>query len=209
MGLVTGTPLGSVTTNENLFIEGAPWLYFQDADANWLNNPDAQGFYWGLSGTTARPVYTFGCVNNVKLSEKLTMNDVRCDNVGVKDTLQKRDYVEFDITLMTPFPLAQLRAMLNLSAASVGSGYEKVGIGVINNAQFWKLYGAKVYDEATGDLLMFNLNRCKFVDAWTIDMKYGAPWEITGIKLRAFADDTKPSTMYFGCIFRSDPSALP
>jgi hypothetical protein len=209
VGLSTGTPLGSVTTNENIFVEGAPWIYFQDATANWLNNPDAQGYYWGLSGTTTYPVYTMGCVTNVKLSEKVTMNDVRCDNVGVKDTIQKRDYIELDVTILTPFPLSQLSAMLNLSAATVGTGYEKVGIGMINNAQYWRVYAPKVFDEAAGDLLMFNLNRVKFVDAWSIDFKYGAPWEITGIKMRAFVDDTKPSTQYFGAIFRSDKSALP
>lgn len=209
MPLSTGTPLGNVATNENVFVEGAPWIYFQDANANWLNNPDAQGFYWGLSGTTAYPVYTMGCVTNVKLSEKVTMNDVRCDNVGVKDTIQKRDYVELDVTILTPFPLKQLSYMLNLGPATVGTGYEKVGIGMINNAQFWKVYAPKVYDEASGDLLIIDLNRVKFVDAWSIDFKYGAPWEVTGVKMRAFVDDTKPAAQYFGSVYRADLSALP
>ena len=46
-------------------------------------------------------------------------------------------------------------------------------------------------------------------DAWTIDFKYGDSWTITGIKLRAYADDTKPAAQLFGTIVRKDPSALP
>jgi len=208
MAILTGVPLGSIVSAEEIYIEGAPYIYFQDSGASLLNNPDAQGYYWGLSGTSTYPVYALGCVRDVKLSENVTMNDVRCDNVGVKDTVQKRNYLEFDITILTILPLSQLAKMLNLSTASSGTGYETVGIGQINNAVSYHVYAPKVYDEDTGDLLIFNLHKAKFVDAWTIDFKYGDSWTITGIKLRAYADDTKPSGQTFGVIKRLDPSAL-
>jgi len=209
MAILTGVPLGTIVSAEDIYIEGAPYIYFQDSRASLLNNPDAQGYYWGLSGTTAYPVYALGCVRDVKFSENVTMNDVRCDNVGVKDTVQKRNYLEMDITILTILPLAQLAQMLNLSAASSGTGYEAVGIGQINNAISYHVYAPKVYDESSGDLLIFNMHKSKFVDAWTIDFKYGDSWTITGIKLRAFADDTKPAAQLFGTVIRHDPSALP
>ena len=209
MAILTGVPLGTIVSAEEIYIEGAPYIYFQDSRAGLLNNPDAQGYYWGLSGTTTYPVYALGCVRDVKLSENVTMNDVRCDNVGVKDTVQKRNYLEFDITILTILPLSQLARMLNLSAPTSGTGFETAGIGQINNAVSYHVYAPKVYDESSGDLLIFNLHKAKFVDAWTIDFKYGDSWTITGIKLRAYADDTKPAAQLFGTIVRKDPSALP
>jgi hypothetical protein len=209
MAILTGVPLGTIVSAEEIYIEGAPYIYFQDSRASLMNNPDAQGYYWGLSGTTTYPVYALGCVRDVKLSENVTMNDVRCDNIGVVSTVQKRNYLEFDITVLTVLPLSQLSRMLNLSVATSGSGYEAVGIGQINNALSYHVYAPKVYDESSGDLLIFNLHKAKFVDAWTIDFKYGDSWTITGIKLRSFADDTKPATQLYGTIIRKDLSALP
>ena len=209
MAILTGVPLGTTVSSEDIYIEGAPYIYFQDSRASLLNNPDANGYYWGLSGTATYPVYALGCVRDVKLSENVTMNDVRCDNIGVTRTVQKRNYLEFDITVLTILPLSQLAKMLNLSAATSGTGFESVGIGQINNAVAYHVYAPKVYDEDSGDLLIFNLHKANFVDAWTIDFKYGDSWTITGIKLRAYADDTKPAAQLFGTIVRHDPSALP
>lgn len=210
MTLVTGNPLGTLTSQEELYLEGAPYLYFQDANAAPLNNPDADGYYWGLSGSTTYPVLLIGCVEDVSLTEGLTMNDVRCDTVGVKDTIQKRNYVEFNLTVKSQFPLAVLKHLLGLGdAGKMTTGLEKVGIGGIDNNQKYHVYAIKVYDEITGDYLLFYLHKAKFVDAWTINFKYGEPWTTTGLKLRAYADDTKLSTMRFGTILRSDLSALP
>lgn len=47
MALITGTPIGNVVYQENIFLEGAPTIFIQDATATELNHPDAQGFYWG------------------------------------------------------------------------------------------------------------------------------------------------------------------
>lgn len=209
MGLTTGTPLGSVISQEDMYIEGAPYLYVQDYNATPLNNPDASGYYWGLSGTTLYPVYSIGCVVDVSLTEGVTMNDVRCDAVGSKDTIQRRDYVEFNITVQSLFPLSVLAKLMNLSTATVVSGLEKVGIGSINNQKKYHVYAPKVYDADTGDYLLFHLHKAKFVDAWTIDFRQGEAWQMTGVKLRAYADDTKPDTQLFGVIVRSDLSAIP
>lgn len=207
--LVTGTPLGSVIGQENTYLEGAPYIYFQDANANPLNNPDADGFYWGLSGSATYPVYSIGCVMNVKLTEKVTMNDVRCDTIGVVDTIQKRDYVEFDLTVLSQLPISVLRHLMNLGSAPTVIGHaEKQGIGMIQNNQKYHVYAPKIYDDVNGYWLFFYLHNAKFVDAWTLDMKYGASWELTKVTMRGFAQQSMPTNMRFGTIFRVDPSQV-
>jgi len=207
--LITGTPLGTIVTQEELYLEGSPYIFIQDATANPLNNPDSDGYYWGLSGTATYTVKQLGCIQDVSLTEGLTMNDVRCDTVGVKATVQRRDYVEFNLTILSLFPLAVAREFLNLSTPTTGTAKEKVGIGGINNNRFFHVYAPKIYDEDTGDILIFYLHRAQFVDAWTVDFKQGEPWTVTGLKLRAYANDSVPTTQRFGSILRFDPSALP
>ncbi len=56
--------------------------------------------------------------------------------------------------------------------------------------------------------LMFYLHKAKFVDAWTMNMVYGGPWTMTGIKLRAYANDSYPSNQLFGVIKRFDRKYL-
>lgn len=206
--LVTGTPLGNIVTQEDLYVEGSPFIFIQDATANPLKNPDSDGYYWGLSGTVTYPVYELGCVQDVSLTEGLTMNDVRCDTIGVVDTIQRRDYVEFNFTILSIFPLTVLRHVLGLSTPTTGTDVEKVGIGGINNTRKYMVYAPKVYDEDNGDILLFHLHKAKFVDAWTIEFRYAEPWTVTGLKLRAYADSTKPAAARFGTIVRSDASAL-
>ena len=206
--LSTGTPLGNGLSQEDLYIEGSPFIIIQDYNANLLNNPDADGYYWGLSGTVTYPYKIIGCIQDVSLTEGLTMNDVRCDTVGIKDTVQRRDYVEFNLTILSLFPLSISADFMNLSPATVITDMEKVGIGGINNTKHYHVYAPKVYDEDSGDLLIFNLHKAKFVDAWTIDFKPAESWAISGVKIRAYADDTKPAGQRFGTIIRSDASAL-
>lgn len=208
MALITGTPIGNVDSQDEIYLEGAPNIYIQQYEASPLNNPDADGYYWGMSGTTTYPVFSIGCVQDVSLTEGLTMNAIRCDAVGDKGTIQRRDYVEFDITILTPFPLSSLRHLLNMSSPTVGTNVEKMGIGKINNNRFYMAYCPKVYDEDTGDYLLFHLHKAQFVDAWTINMKSGEPWTVNGLKLRAYADDTKPAGQLFGVVVRADESAL-
>jgi len=207
--LSTGTPLGTLTSQEDLYLEGSPYLFFQDYRATELNHPDAAGYYWGLSGTATYGVKAIGCVSNVSLTEGVTMNDVRCDAEGVKDTIQKRNYVEFNLEIISLLPLSILAPMLNLSPATVSTGVETVGIGSIDNTIRYHIYAPKVYSETDNDWLMFHLHKAKFVDAWTINMKYGEPWTATGLKVRSYFDSTKPAGQSFGTIKRFDISALP
>lgn len=208
MSLVTGTPLGNVDVQEDIYLAGAPNIYFQDYTADPLNNPDADGFYWGMSGTTTYPAYEVGCPLDVSLTEGLTINDVRCDNVGVKDTVQQRDYVELQFTVQSFYPLQTLRILLNGGAVTETAPTQKFGLGTINNDQRWMVYCPKVYNEDVGDYMVIQLHRAKFVEAWTINMPFGSPWEITGLRVRAYADTTKPAAQQFGVIVRSDASVI-
>uniref|UniRef100_A0A6H1ZAR1 Uncharacterized protein n=1 Tax=viral metagenome TaxID=1070528 RepID=A0A6H1ZAR1_9ZZZZ len=207
MALVTGTPKGTITSQEELYLEGAPYLYFQDATANPLFNPDANGFYYGLSATAAYPVYQIGCPEGVTLTEGITMTDIQCDNIGVKNTIQRRNFIDLTLTVRSMFPLTVMRHMLNLGMPTTGTDYETVPIGGINNLKFYMLYAPKVYDDDAGDFILFHFHRCKFVDAWTIGLALDG-WNVTGIKIRAFADEAKPDVQKFGVIRRSDVSAL-
>lgn len=211
MPLITGSASGNVKSQEELYIEGAPYIYFQDYKATPLFNPDSDGYYYGLSGSVLYPVYLLGCIQSVVLTEGVTMNDVRCDTIGVKDTIQKRDYLEFNLTVLSQFPVSILSKFLGLgSTPTVGTGKEKAGIGGIDNTQKYMVYAPKVYDEINGYWLLFHLHKAKFVAAWSLNMKYGASWDVTGLKIRAYADDTKLSTMRFGTIARFDTGgALP
>jgi hypothetical protein len=208
--LVTGAPVGQINAQEEIYVDGAPYLYFQDASANPLNNPDGDGFYWNLSGTVTYPVYRVGCIQDVSLTEGLTINQVRCDTVGDKATIQRRDYVEYAFSFTSLLPLSALRHLLKLgSAPTVGTGYEKQGIGAINNNQFYHFYTPKVYDEENGDYVAIHLHRAQFVEAFTVNMRSGEPWMVEGLRIRAYADESKPPAQRFGTIIRSDASALP
>lgn len=209
MALATGTPLGVITSQEEEYLEGAPYIYFQDNAANPRFNPDAQSYYWGLSGTPTYPAYLLGCVQNVNLTEGLTMNDVRCDTIGVKDTIQKRDYIEFQLEILSMLPLTVLRHIMKLGTApTTGTGFETVGITTINNSQRYMIYAPMVYDTENAGWLMLHLHRAKFVDAWTLNMNYGESWNLTGLKIRAYADSSKPANQIFGVIRRAEPALV-
>ena len=62
-----------------------------------------------MSGTATYPVFQIGCVQDVSLTEGVTMNAIRCDTIGDKGMIQRRDYVEFNLTITSQFPLATLR----------------------------------------------------------------------------------------------------
>ena len=209
MTLITGSAIGSGSTNEDLYLEGAPNIFLQDTRATPLNNPDAQGFYWGISGTTAYPYLALGCINDVSLTENITMNDVICDTVGFKSSVQRRNYLEVNLTIQTLFPLTVLTGLLNGSAVTAGTGYEKMGIGPIDNNKFWRVYMPKVYDESVPGWIAITLHRAQLVDAWTINFRYGNNWQVTGLKIRGFANDALPSAQSFATIVRLDSLRLP
>lgn len=208
MALVTGTPVGSLTSQESLFLDSAPSIYFQDSRATPLKNPDADGFYWGLSGTTTYPAFEVGCPSEISFAENVTITDVLCDTIGVAATIQQRNYVEFALTIQSFFPLTVLTKMLKGGTVTQTAPTEKFGFGPINNAIFWHLYTPRVYDTAAGDYVWLYFHKAMFVDAWTISMSFGQPWKATGIKLRAYADSTKPSDQSFGMFGRADASVI-
>jgi len=208
MALVTGTPVGTITAAEDLYLEGAPTIYFQDNAASPLYNPDGDGFYWGLSGTATYPAYELGCVTDVSLTENLTINDVLCDNVGVKAVIQQRNYLEFQFTLQSFFPLQTLRHLVKGGTVTETAPTQKFGFGPVNQNQFYMVYAPKVYDEDVGDYVMIHLHKAQFVNAFTLGMSFGTPWQLTGIVLRAMADTAKPSPQTFGMFMRADASVI-
>lgn len=208
MGLSTGLPLGNILSQEDIYVESAPYIYFQDYTATELNHPDSDGYYWNLSGTSTYPVLNIGCVSNVVLTENLTINDVRCDTIGITSTVQQREYLEFTFEITSLFPLTILRHLMKAGIPTVSGHMEKMGIGDINNNLKYHVYAPKVYDADTGDFIAITLHKAKFVDAWSLAMTRGDAWKLTGIKLRAYADDTMPSEQKFASIFRVDPSAI-
>lgn len=208
MALVTGTPIGNLDVQEGLYIDSAPNIYFQDYSATPLYNPDAGGFYWGMSGTTTYPAYEIGCPTDVSFSENVTINDVLCDTVGVVATTQQRNYLTMAFTVQSLFPLQTLRILLKGGAVTETAPTQKFGFGPINNNQFWMVYCPRVYDTNVGDYIWIHLHKAMFVDAWTIGMAFGTSWNVTGISLRAYADSTKPSAQSFGMFGRSDASVI-
>jgi len=208
MALVTGSAVGTLQTQEDIYLEGAPTVYIQDWNATEWYSPDADGFYWQLTGTSTYNVYEIGCVTDVSLTENLTINDVLCDNVGVKDTVQQRNYFEFNLSIQSFFPYDVLTHLLGFGTVVETAPTQKMGMGKINNNQYWHVYAPKVYDEVAGDYVAIHLHKCKFVDAWTIGMTFGTPWQATGIKLRAFVDSAKPAAQQFGVMIRADASVI-
>jgi len=208
MALVTGTPIGNLDVQEDLYLEGAPNIYIQSTTANPLSNPDSDGFYWGLSGTTSEPVYEIGCPTDMSMTEDLTINDVLCDNVGVKSTVLQRNYVQFNFTVQTFFPLQTLRLLLKGGAVTETAPTQKFGLGQLSQNQYFMVYCPKVYDIDSGDYVWFHLNKAQFVDAFTINMTFGSPWQVANVTLRAYADTTKPQAQYFGMFGRADASVI-
>lgn len=206
MSLSTGSPVGTILQQDDIYVDGAPYVYFQEYDdGHYLNAPDSDGFYWNLSGSTAAPVYEIGCVQDVSLTEDVTINMVRCDNIGDRAAIQRRNRLEFNLTIATLFGLPTLSKLLKLGTVTTNSGEdEKVGVGDINNNRYYRVYLPKVYDEDEGDYVAITLHKCQFVDAWSIGMTLGEPWKINGIKIYAFADASMPTAQKFATIIRGD-----
>jgi hypothetical protein len=210
MALITGTPVGTLTAQESLFVDSAPYIYIQDSRANPLYNPDGDGYYWQMSGTSTYKVYEIGCPYDVSFSENITINEVLCDTTGLQATVQQRQYLEFTFSIRSILPLSVLSVLMKggTPTLNVSAGTEKFGFGAIDNTKFWHVYTPRVYDTSTGDYIWLYFHKAQFVDAWTLGMAFGTPWQLTGIKLRAVADTTKPALQIFGMFGRSDLSVL-
>jgi len=208
MALVTGTPVGTITSQEDLYFEGAPTIYIQQYEAPEWFSPDASNFYWGLTGTSTYPIYEVGCITDASFTENLTSSDILCDNIGVKDTVQQRNYVEFSFTIQSFLPFTVLRHLLKFGTVTQSAPKEYMPIGKINNSLRYHAWCPKVYDEDVGDYVAIMLHKVKFVDAWTINMPFGTQWQATGLKMRAYADTTKPAAQQFGLWLRGDSSVI-
>lgn len=208
MALVTGTPLGTINAQDELYIDVAPSIWFQDYSGTLLNNPDGDGFYWGLTGTTTYPVYSLACYEDVRWAAEFESNAIRCDTVGDKSQTQKLNHIDLTFTLKTLMPLATLTHILRAGTVTTSAGAtEKMGIGQPNNQQYYHYYFVSVYDETAGDYIAVTAHRAQFVDAWEIAYTYGQPATL-GVTFRAFADDSKPSAQLFATVIRADPSAI-
>jgi hypothetical protein len=197
MALVTGTPLGVINTQDDLYLDVAPTIYFQDYDADELNNPDGDGFYWGLTGSSTYPVYELVCYE-----------DARWATVGDKGQIQKLNHIDLTFTLKTLMPLATLTHILRGGAVTTTPGAtEKMGIGQPNNQQYYHCYFPVVYDETVGDYVAVTAHKAQFVDAWEIAFAFGTQATL-GIIFRAFADSSKPADQLFATVIRADPSAI-
>jgi hypothetical protein len=207
--LVTGSPVGGSIVQEETYLQDAPNLFIQDYRADPLNNPDPNGFYWGLSGTVLYPYMALGCVADVSLTEGLTMNDVVCDTTGYKNTIIKRNYVELNLTVKTLLPLTSVADIMKLSPVVQAGTAEYMGFGPVDNSRFFHMYMAKVYNTTVPGWVAVHLHKGRFVDAWTINFKPGQEWALSGIKYRAYFVDSYPEAQAFGVMYRDDASALP
>jgi hypothetical protein len=210
MTLVTGTPVGTITSQENTQIESSAYIYYQNASAGYAWNPDSNGWYWNLITTGSYPVYLLGCIESVSLGSKTTVNSVRCDTIGEIDAIQKLDHLQVKLTINTLFPLSMLQDLIQGSGAVhyPANHTEAMGIGQVNNNKYFHVYMPKVYDDVTGAYVAFTIHRAKFVNAWEIAMKYGTPWQLTGLEIWGFADTTKPAAQTFATVMRADVANL-
>lgn len=211
MSIVTGTVMGVNNPQTELYIEGAPNIYIADYLAPYGFGPDTDGFYWQISGTAQYPVYQLGCYENVAFGDKLTINMVRCDTVGDKDEIVKRDYMELKCTLKSFFPLKNIAPFFGTPFTSVttnpSSHQEKFGFGLYDNSHYYKVYLPKVYDDTFGEYVSITGHRCKLSTTGDINMVFGNAWTVP-ISIRLLAYETLPTAQLFATIIRSDSQRL-
>lgn len=196
---------------EQLFIEGAPSIFIQpipgSSDPGPRFNPDADGYYWGLTGTVAAPVYELGCYENVRLADNMDINSIRCDKTGDQGTIRKRNYVEVNFTLKSLLPLVVARHILNWSPVTENGNFEKTGIGVVDNNAYVRASLVRVYDPSNSDYVFFQIHRGQFIQNSDIQFTYGQPWQVD-VTLRGYADEDMPEAQAFVTVIRHDASAL-
>jgi len=210
MALVTGSAYGTILQQDDLYLDTAPTVYFQErvsGDGGYAFNPDADGFYWNLTGTSTNKVLEIGCYDTFQFVGNITMNTIRCDTVGDKGSIQKLNFVDITFNLKSFFPLETLRHIIRGGSVTTASGVEKMGIGQPNNNRFYRAYFPSVYDEQSGDYLAVTVHKAQFVDSWTMAINYGAQPTL-GVILRGFADPNLPSDQLFATVIRSDASAI-
>lgn len=200
------TPTGTINVAEDVFIEGGPDLWFGGV---LKYDPDDNNYYWGITGTPATPAFQIGCYQNFQLSDDLTVNEVRCDTVGVKQDITRRNFLEATFDLQALLPLSELRHLLRLSSALAvpGDNVEYVGIGEVNQQDIHLVYFSRVYDPDTGDWVSVTGTRCQFRWTGPLQLRYGEPWMV-GVTVRFYANEDLPTDQRFATMVRYDPSVF-
>ena len=209
LGTGTSIPTGPITVGEDIYLEGGPRVFFQPYEnCPEANEPDGDGFYWGLSGTDACPIYEIGCYEDISLIDTVTRNPVQCDALGTVDEIMRRDSLELQFTLKSMFPFAILAQVMRGGPVTTNATEEssKFGVGEVPDDLF-HVFFSRVYDADVGDYLSFTGHRARFVDATPLEMPYANQWNIA-VTMKLFADRTKPDAQRFGTFLRYDPSVL-
>lgn len=200
-------PTGTITTAEDIFIEGAPEIWYGGVRQY---APDDDGFYHGITGVAANPVYKLGCYTNFRFQDNVQLTEIRCDNLGLRKTSQTRDYLTATFDLESLLPLSMLRHLIRASAVvwNDGENAEKMGIGAIDNTLFYPVFFSRIYDATAGDFVSVTGHRCQFTGNFQLQTPYSGAWMITGIEIRFYADDDLPAAQRFATVIRVDASAL-
>lgn len=200
-------PTGTITSSEDLFVEGGPEFWIGGEPQN---NPDSDGFYYGIVGTAAKPAYLVGCYEGFSFKDNITANDIQCDTVGVKSVTQVRNYLECTFTLKSLLPFEHLSRFMKGGGVTNNTteGTSKFGLGEIDNDTYHMVFFSRVYDDTTGDCVTVTGHRCQVVDAFELATVWGQPWTLTGFVVRFFADSGKPDAQRFATVVRIDPSVL-
>ena len=209
LGTGTATPTGPITVGEDIYVVGGPRFYFQPyMNCPEANEPDSDGFYWGLSGTVACPIYEMGCYEDISLIDTVTRNPVTCDSLGTVDETQRRDSMELQATVKAIFPFTQFALFMRGGPVTVNATEEseKFGIGEIPDELF-HIFFSRVYDPVAGDYVSFTGHRARIVEATPLAMHGDNVWDIA-VTFKLFADRTKPAAQQFGTFVRYDPSVL-
>ncbi len=200
-------PTGTITTAEDIFIEGAPEVWF-GGDAQYA--PDDDGYYHGIVGTEANPVFKIGCYENFRWGDNVTTNEIRCDNRGLAKTSQTRDYMTATMDITSLLPLTMLRHIIRGSPVTWNDAEnaEKMGMGEIDNTLFYRFFFSRVYDSVANDWVSVTGHRCQFTGNFALETPFAGAWKISGVEVRFFADDDLPAAQRFATVIRVDASAL-
>lgn len=203
----SNAPTGTTVTAADLFIEGAPQIWFGGVKQY---SPDADGFYHGITGTVALPVYKLGCYENFRFNDNVTMTEIRCDVSGLAKVSQKRDYLTLTVDLKSLFPLDMLTHIVRGGAVTWNDGEnaQKMGLGEIDNTIFHNVFFSRVYDPTAGDFVSVTGHRCQFTGNFQLQAPYAGGWMITGVELRFYADDDMPDDQRFATVINVDASRL-
>lgn len=209
MALITGTAFGNIISSEETYINGAPQIYVADRRGAYMKNPDSDGFYWNLSGTTTYPVYSIGCYDNVSFGDNLTINSVRCDVVGDKDTVMRRNHMEIKFTLKSFLPFTETSLLMNGGTVTTNAGEhtQKFGFGNINNGIYYRVYMPVVYDDVSAYYVALTAHRCKIVSTGEVSMTYGKEWSLP-VTIHCLADEDMPAAQKFVTAIRADSGVL-